>query len=262
MKHTFGVVETITYYMPETWNDLFSWDFYQKFKDPVTYNLPIIGENPARFTTHAHWHRRIDYNRKRTAAYQMMEAICEDDINMVAQILDNDFDLAKKLCKERNYDAVNLASVLNRGQILKYLLLRGGLLEDRDQDGNTPLLNAVKNWQFESIKILVENGAKLNAVDKYGKDAVQGAKDRNLQSIVDFFSSLNKMEEKSTPRKRMKYPAFGIDLQFERMFNVQQKDPLVSKAVMLTEGSYYPFNSLKGSYLLDAIGIEKIFEKN
>jgi ankyrin repeat protein len=101
-----------------------------------------------------------------------MEAICDDDINTISQILDNGFDLTKKICEERNYDAVNLASVLNRGPILKYLIMRGGLLEHRDQDGNTPLLNAVKNWQFESIKILIEHGAKINAVDKYGKDAI------------------------------------------------------------------------------------------
>ncbi len=76
----------------------------------------------------------------------MMEAICEDDISSVAKLLDNGLDLTKKICHERNYDAVNLATVLNRTQILKYLLLRGGLMEYRDNDGNTPLLNAVKNW--------------------------------------------------------------------------------------------------------------------
>ena len=92
MKFTFGILETVAYYMPETWNDLFSWEFYMKFKDPVTYNIPVIGENPARATTHIHWHRRIDYDRNRTKGYQMMEAICEDDISKVANLLDNGFD--------------------------------------------------------------------------------------------------------------------------------------------------------------------------
>lgn len=146
VRYNFGILETIAYYTPETWNEFFTWEFYQKHKDPITYNIPIIGENPMRFTTHAHWHRRIDYKKKRTASYQLMEAICEDDIQAVAQILDNGFDLKTQICHERCYDAVNLASVLNRGQILKYLLLRGGLLEFRDKDLNTPLLNAVKNW--------------------------------------------------------------------------------------------------------------------
>jgi hypothetical protein len=90
----------------------------------------------------------------------MMEAICEDDIAKVADLLDAGFDPASKICGERNYDSVSLAAVLNRSQILRYLVLRGGLLEFRDNDGNTPLLNAVKNWQFESIKTLVECGAR------------------------------------------------------------------------------------------------------
>ena len=171
-RYSFGLFENFTYYRPYNLNELFTWEYYQRFKDPVTYNVPFIGENPMRFTTHMHWHRRMNYNKKRTAAYQLMEAICENDINSVAQILDNGFDLSKKLCHERNYDATNLASVLNRGQILKYLIMRGGLLEDRDRDGNTPLLNAVKNWQFESIKILVEHGASVKVVDKFGKDAI------------------------------------------------------------------------------------------
>ena len=145
---------------------------------------------------------------------------------------------------------------------MKYLILRGGLLEYRDKDGNTPLLNAVKNWQFEPIKILVEHGAKMNAVDKYGKDAISGAKDRNLQSIVDFFQSYNKLNMKETngvsdARKRMKYPQFGIEYKFEKFYSTKKKDPLVAKSIQITEGSYYPFNSVKGSYLIDAIGFRQ-----
>jgi len=119
----------------------------------------------------------------------MMEAICEDDICRVADLLDAGFDPVSKICHERNYDAVNLAAVLNRSHILKYLILRGGLLEFRDNDGNTPLLNAIKNWQFESIKTLVEFGAKTSVVDKYGKGPIEGAKERNLESIANFFES-------------------------------------------------------------------------
>ena len=99
----------------------------------------------------------------------MMEAICEDEIGKVEELLDNGFNLTTKICHERNYDAMNLAAVLNRVQIIKYLILRGGLLEFRDNEGNTPLLNAVKNWQFESIRTLVDYGARTQVVDKFGK---------------------------------------------------------------------------------------------
>ena len=101
VRYTFGLMENIAYYLPETFNDLFTWEFYSKFRDPVTYNIPVIGENPARFTTHGHWHRKIDYRKPRTAQYQMMEAICNDDINSIKQLLDNGFDLSSKICPER-----------------------------------------------------------------------------------------------------------------------------------------------------------------
>jgi hypothetical protein len=47
-----------------------------------------------------------------------------------------------------------------------------------------------------------------------------------------------------------------MELNFEKMFDQKKKDPLITSSIVLTEGSYYPFNSLKGSYLLDAIGVE------
>lgn len=189
-----------------------------------------------------------------------MEAICEDDIGKVEELLDSGFNLTTKICHERNYDAMNLAAVLNRVQIIKYLILRGGLLEFRDNEGNTPLLNAVKNWQFESIKTLVDYGAKTEIVDKFGKSPAQGARERNLESISQFFETLDSQNhlKVGTASGTIKLPPFGVKLDFEQMYDHERKNPLLSKSVALSEGSYYPFNSLKGSYLLDAISFQKI----
>ena len=53
----------------------------------------------------------------------------------------------------------------------------------------------------------------------------------------------------------MKYPQFGIEFPVEKLFS-KNSDPLLSKNIKITEGQYYPFNSLSGSYLFDAIGFE------
>lgn len=163
----------------------------------------------------------------------MMEAICEDNIAKVADLLDAGFDPVSKICLERNYDSVNLAAVLNRSQILRYIVLRGGLLEFRDNDGNTPLLNAVKNWQFESIKTLVECGARTQVVDKYGKGPIEGAKERNLESIAQYFESLPKVPalREMSASNRIKLPAFGVKLDFEQMYDHERKNPLLSRSV-------------------------------
>lgn len=45
-------------------------------------------------------------------------------------------------------------------------------LESRDSMGETPLMTAVKNMSFEAMDTLIELGAKANAVDDSGRDAL------------------------------------------------------------------------------------------
>lgn len=45
-------------------------------------------------------------------------------------------------------------------------------LESRDSMGETPLMTAVKNMSFEAMDTLLEHGAKANAVDNNGRDAL------------------------------------------------------------------------------------------
>jgi ankyrin repeat protein len=57
---------------------------------------------------------------------------------------------------------MHLAAALNRTAILQYLIFRGGNLNLQNKLGKTPLMIGVENWNFDSVKILTQNGADLN----------------------------------------------------------------------------------------------------
>ena len=150
---------------PSLINNIVPFSFWEKYRDKDSGDIPIIGENPLRYHASKNWSAPMSYKYDHTYRYVLMEAICNDRVEEVKKVLDLDFDPKRIVCPERGLDAVNLASMLHRPHILKYLLLRGGSLEGRDKEGNTPLMNAVRNWQFENLKILVEGGSDIEAVD-------------------------------------------------------------------------------------------------
>ena len=260
---TFGIDSWIASKIPNTFNGLFSWETYEKWSDPVTGNIPIIGENPQRFTTNSNWHKRIDYQQQHTMRYRLMDAICENDLKQVKNCLDAGIDINSELCHERNINAVGLAAMLDRQVILKYLILRGANLESRDKKGNTPLMQAVINWQFESIRILVDSGAEVRAVDKNGKSAMEKAQDRNLVSIASYLFGVVRQQDEASEGssggpKRLSYPKFGVRFKFEGLFD--GKEVLGDEVLSFGKGAYYPFNKIDGTYLIDLVDVKKALD--
>lgn len=56
--------------------------------------------------------------------------------------------------------------------ITKYLVEHGANVNYRDKKGNTPLIKASLNNNFDTIKYLIENGANINERNKNRKDAI------------------------------------------------------------------------------------------
>ena len=52
---------------------------------------------------------------------------------------------------------------------VEYWLEHGAAVNDRDEDGNTPLHYALFLGKFEIIRYLVEHKANVNAVNKWGE---------------------------------------------------------------------------------------------
>jgi len=75
--------------------------------------------------------------------------------------------------------------------IIEYLLSKGVRVnETNGQNNDTPLHKACVSGSLEVVKILVNAGADINAVNKQGKSSLDFAVENNHQSIVDYLESL------------------------------------------------------------------------
>ena len=50
-------------------------------------------------------------------------------------------------------------------------------------------MHAINNWQFDSIKILIEAGANINLKDQFGFNAIERAELKGLKSVVNFLKN-------------------------------------------------------------------------
>ncbi|EGR28169.1 hypothetical protein IMG5_181740 [Ichthyophthirius multifiliis] len=144
---------------PNTLNNIFSWDTFEKL--PKSGNTDVFGlTNPIRFKSYSAWHVKQKSSYPHTRRYILMRGILENDINVVKDALDHGFCINSSVDLKYGFNALTLAATLDKTAILQYLHLRGGNVDGFDLTGNTPLMHAVKSWNFESIKILVEKFLK------------------------------------------------------------------------------------------------------
>ncbi|CAG9310782.1 unnamed protein product [Blepharisma stoltei] len=121
--------------------------------------------------------------------YKLKVAICHNDFQLAASVLNRGFDINSILDKRRKYSPLLLASQLGKLEMVEYLVSRGADLNARDFEGNTPLMMAVIHEQTDVIKALVSFGAKLDLKDNYGYTAIDKAESRGYQNIVNFLSN-------------------------------------------------------------------------
>lgn len=62
-----------------------------------------------------------------------------------------------------------------KGEAVKYLLANEKIVDEPDEDGDTPLINASDAGCLESVKVLLARGANVNAVSGGGFTALHRA---------------------------------------------------------------------------------------
>lgn len=149
-------------------NDFFSWDMFERL--PKSGNCDVLGlTNQFRPKTFSAWHVRKSGVAFHTRRYILKRGILENKLEVVKEALDKGFDINSVVDPKYGFTPLSLSAILNRPAIIQYLYLRGADPNHLDKTGNTPLMQAVKNWNFESIRMLVEYCySDILSTDPYG----------------------------------------------------------------------------------------------
>jgi len=242
--------------LPRSFNDYFSWSIYEKLpKSAHGADVFLFGGNPIRHKAYTAWHLTPQSIYPHTRRYRLVKAICEKDINEVKTVLDEGYNSNVTEIEEKyKYSALGLAASLNRVAILEYLLLRGGDINGQDCYGNTPLMHAVINWQYDTIKFLVDRGANITLKDKYGFSAIEKAKFRGLTSIAKYLEAQSKITKKND------FPPFTIDFGFEEYLKDVTRDIYKNKKYYDAKPKVYPFNNFEGTYSVNFVNFKNTIE--
>lgn len=98
----------------------------------------------------------------------MMGAIRDDDLTVVANLLDSGFDVNKVDQRNTGYTPFLLTVVCGRFSILSYLYSRGADIETTNPENDTPLLLAIRCSNPSIVAFLLFNGADRNFKDMFG----------------------------------------------------------------------------------------------
>lgn len=245
-------IARIVHLVPTSLNDIFPQKIFEKIKSHETNNVPIIGENPLHNPNRLPWHKKFDSAFPHTKEYRIVRAICENDLKEVETCLEEGIGINQAIDTKKGLTPLNLASLFSRPLMIKYLVMRGADLESRDKFGNTPLMNSVATWQFDNIQILVESGSSIKSKDLHGRNSVDRARDKGLGSIQNFLE-----REASKNDLKKDFPKFKLKLEFERSVGEDSLEKKwMDEKFFVSKGYRYPYNSLKGTYLINLISFD------
>jgi ankyrin repeat protein len=115
---------------------------------------------------------------------EIHEAVREGDIEKVKKIIKENSKLVNEKDNQIN-TPLHIAAVKGYIDISKLLIEKGADLEAKNMYGNTPLLDASRIGSANMIKFLIESGADINALDNYGTSIIARVTRRGLKEIVN-----------------------------------------------------------------------------
>lgn len=121
-------------------------------------------------------------------------------LTKIAQIImDEDIDaLEKAFLNKRNIDdniniteyidepPIILALIENKLHVLKWLISNGANLNNK---GKPAIVSAASNCSIETIEMLIQNGADVNAVNRVGKSAAHSALYSSRYDVISLLLS-------------------------------------------------------------------------
>lgn len=237
-----------TRYKPYSFNDLFSWPLFDRLK--METSIPIIGTHPTRPSDVIAWHSTPVGQNFHTTQYRLKKSICDNNLKEFSLAIEKVKNLDESISMFSNISMITLAAKFNHEQIMKTLILRGADLEVKDDTGATPLMHAISNANFDCVKLLVESGADIDNPDVYGMTPFGLAKAKNYNAISTFLKEHK--ESKITP----KLIPFHLRIDYFSMIRIKIQMLEQLKLVRVKEPISYPFNNVKGMYLISLRNFE------
>ena len=247
------MADTIIAYWPESFNNLFSWKWFERLRYKNGPDIPLFGENPHYKAKDHSWHMDVKTILPHTRRHRALVAICRDDINELRKVLDEGFDVNSPVDLDRGKRPLAVAALLNRPLLLKYLILRGANLDATDELGNTALMDSVERVNFECMMQLVDQGANIQKRNKLNKSVIEKAEERNQNLLLGYLRTAIKERDTNPP---FRLPDYDINFQFEEDF-LDPKGHMKGIGrggrrgrLFFLPGVNYPFNTLAGSYVV------------
>ncbi|ORX82395.1 ankyrin [Anaeromyces robustus] len=107
------------------------------------------------------------------------------NINIISNIIFFRFNLPLLKLYNRN-NILPKVTEYNQIHLVKYLVYNGAYINKRDQDGNTSLIIAAKNGNYDIVKFLVDEKAQVNKVNNIGYTPLMYASQNGFYSIVQY----------------------------------------------------------------------------
>ncbi len=119
------------------------------------------------------------------------KAAYKGDLKKVKEIIDRDPNEIN-VQDAQGFTPLHLASGKGHIEIVEFLLNHGADIESEIFNGDTPLLVAARyarHGQYETIKTLLEHGAKVNHKDKHGRAALHDAAMYSGKEVINLLIS-------------------------------------------------------------------------
>lgn len=92
---------------------------------------------------------------------------------------------------------VSRTPTINMDKVALELIAKGANVNYQDEEGTSPLIIAVSHSNPSVLKVLVENGAAINEIDKYLCTALTYACEQNYFEMIEFL-----IEHRAIPKKK------------------------------------------------------------
>ena len=238
----------LMHYKPYNIDDLLPWSIFEKLK--YGSSVPILGTHPLRPTSIVAWHTTAYGQNFHTVKYRLKKSLCKNDMKEFSIALSETDDLDQPISNYDKIPMISLASKFNHYLMVKMLIFKGAKLNIQDKYGLTPLAHAVKNENFECVKLLAENGADIMIEDNFGISPLKLAKVKKLKAISHYLETILK------DKKAVEMLRFNVKNDFIKDIDTKIEIIEKLKIKLIAKPNVYPFNDLKGTYLVSFSGYE------